>query len=142
MRYLLVLLVSVATLTACGFGTQQTTPPLQLGDEAIVNQKMADEAKKIILSMDEVIEVVGVSHKDNIYIAPTVTHFNRLRLETIRKTGFNKIKKRYPDATVFLTTDKKLVMELDKLEQDLKAQQISEETLEKRLTKIEDDMKG
>ncbi|MDE5412017.1 YhcN/YlaJ family sporulation lipoprotein [Alkalihalobacterium chitinilyticum] len=121
---------------------QQEQTPLFIGQEAIVDQTQADNAKKIVLSMDEVIEVRGVANQDNIYIAPAVKHFDRLHLEGIRKDGFERVKKRYPNSTIFLSTDKKIFMELEKLERQLKQERISKEELDKRLKKLEEDMKG
>ncbi len=132
-------------LSACG-GYEplhaQEVEPVQLGDRVIVDQTKADNAKKIILAMEEVVEVKGVTLKENIYVAPRVKHFDRLHLEGIRKTGFKNVKKRYPDETVFLSTDKKIYMELEKLELALQEKRISEEQLEKKLKKLEEDMKG
>lgn len=135
----------ILLLSGCGggmTGQQQEISPLQLGDRAIEDQRKADNAKKIVLSMDEVLEVKGVNLDNKIYLAPRVTHFSRLWLEDIRKTAFDHVKKRYPDATVHVSTDKKIYMELEKLEKQLKERTISKKTLDKRLKKLEEDMKG
>ncbi|WP_247747192.1 YhcN/YlaJ family sporulation lipoprotein [Alkalihalobacillus sp. BA299] len=121
---------------------QKEITPLFVGEEAMVDQTKADHAKKIILSMDEVIEVRGVSNEENIYIAPSVKHFDRLHLNGIRSDGFARIKKRYPNAKVHVSTDKKIFMELEKLENELKEKRISKEDFTKRLKKLEEDMKG
>ncbi|WP_078428557.1 hypothetical protein [Alkalihalobacterium alkalinitrilicum] len=140
------LIVLFIVFIVCGCGQmnlqQQEQTPLFVGKEALVDQTKADNAKKIILSMEEVIEVTGVSNKENIYIAPAVKHFDRLHLKGIRADGFERIKKRYPNSTVFLSTDKKIFMELEKLEKELKERRVSKKDLEKRLKKLEEDMKG
>ncbi|MCL7745830.1 hypothetical protein [Halalkalibacter alkaliphilus] len=124
-------------------GATPDVKPMQLQENAIIIQDQADEAKKIVLSMEEVVEIKGVSdNDDNIYLAPRVKHFDRFRLKEIRKTGFDSVKKRYPDATVFLSTDQKIFMELEKLEKELKNRTISEQRLKKELKKLEDMMKG
>ncbi|WP_227936113.1 YhcN/YlaJ family sporulation lipoprotein [Alkalihalobacillus deserti] len=121
---------------------QQDIKPLQLSTNVVVNQEQADEAKKIILSMEEVIEVKGVSADNNIYMAPKVKHFDRFRLKEIRKYSHDHVKKRYPDATVHVSTDQKIFMELEKLEQELKKRTISEKRLKQRLNKLDEMMKG
>ncbi|WP_026673183.1 YhcN/YlaJ family sporulation lipoprotein [Alkalihalobacterium bogoriense] len=141
-KFISLFVLVIIGLQGCGFEAQQDISPQQLGNEAVVDQTKADEAKKIVLSMEEVYEVKGVTHNDKIYVAPNVHHFDRLRLEEIRKTGFEKIKKRYPEETVFFTTDKKIYMELEKLETELKNREISPSALEEKLSKLEDDMKG
>jgi hypothetical protein len=116
--------------------------PLFLGDQPTVSQNKADEAKQIILSMDEVLEVKGVEHGEDIYIAPRVKQFDRFHLNGIRKEGHDNIKKRFPEAKVHVSTDKKILMELENLEQELINDQITEKKLKEKLTKLEDDMKG
>lgn len=120
----------------------QEVTPLQIGSNAVVDQTRADNAKKIVLSLEEVIDVKAVSMEDNIYLAPNTTHFARLRLKQIRKNSFDRIKKRYPDANIHVSTDRKIFMELGKLEQQLKEGIAKEEDLEKSLKKLEEDMKG
>ncbi|WP_096201029.1 YhcN/YlaJ family sporulation lipoprotein [Bacillus sp. FJAT-45350] len=139
----LILLYLTSMVSGCGTGMQaQEVPPVQIGQQALVDQTNADNAKKVVLAMEEVLEVKGVVYDDKIYVAPRVKHFDRLRLESIRKTGYERVNKRFPDEKVFFSTDKKIFMELEKLEQRLKASSIKEEELEKKLTKLEEDMKG
>ncbi|KHF38870.1 hypothetical protein LQ50_18760 [Halalkalibacter okhensis] len=124
-------------------GATPDVKPMQLQQNAIINQAQADEAKEIVLSMEEVVEIKGVTdNKDKIYLAPRVKHFDRFRLKEIRKSGFDSVKKRYPEATVFLSTDQKIFMELEKLEMELKNQTISEKRLTERLSKLEEMMRG
>lgn len=128
-------------LIGCGEGASKVSP-LEIGTQGVVDQTKADEAKKLVLAMAEVIEVKGVCLDDDIYIAPQVTQFARLKLESIRKESFEKIKKRYPNANVHVSTDKKIFLELEKLEKKIKNNEISEKKLKSDLKKLEDDMKG
>ncbi|MCM3713686.1 hypothetical protein [Halalkalibacter oceani] len=117
--------------------------PLSLEDQAVIEQQQADEAKRILLSMEEIVEVKGVNDgEDNIYLAPEVKHFDRFRLKEIRKQSHDRVKKRYPEANVHVSTDKKIFLELGRLEQELKEKKISEKRLTDELTKLEDKMKG
>lgn len=122
----------------------QTAPEneKQLEDHAAYEQHKADEAKEIILSMKEVTEVKGVNHEGHLYLAPSVKPFDRFRLKEIREKGHDSVKKHHPEATVFFSTDKKIYMELDKLEDQLKNKQISEKQLKGKLKKLEEMMKG
>ncbi|GAE25654.1 lipoprotein [Halalkalibacter wakoensis JCM 9140] len=137
--FLCIILTGCQNLT----GATPDVKPMTLSSNAVVEQDQADEAKEIVLSMEEVVEIKGVSNNDNrIYLAPRVKHFDRFRLKEIRKSGYDSVKKRFPEATVFLSTDQKIYMELEKLETELKNQTISEERLNKRLTKLEEMMRG
>jgi hypothetical protein len=133
----------VCFLSGCQMlGAEKDIRPLELSQNAVIDQKYADEAKKIVLSMEEVVEIKGVSNKTEIYLAPRVKHFDRFRLKAIRKSGYDSVKKRYPDAKVHLSTDQKIYMELEKLEKELKNRSISQERLEKKLKKLDEMMKG
>ncbi|ARK30231.1 YhcN/YlaJ family sporulation lipoprotein [Halalkalibacter krulwichiae] len=143
MKWLVQLLFILCFLTACQMAEpQQDIKPLQLTNKAVVNQQQADDAKKIVLSMEEVIDVKGITDENNIYIAPRVKHFDRFRLKEIRKNGHDSIKKRYPDATIHVSTDQKIFMELEKLEKELQQRTISEERFKQRLAKLDEMIKG
>ncbi|WP_332697371.1 hypothetical protein [Halalkalibacter lacteus] len=143
MKGLIKAILVLCFLSGCQMlGAEQDIRPMQLSQNAVIDQEYADEAKKIILSMEEVVEIKGVSQKTDIYLAPRVKHFDRFRLKEIRKYGYDSVKKRYPDATVHVSTDQKIFMELEKLEQELKNKTISEERMEKKLKKLDEMMKG
>ncbi|WP_227935407.1 hypothetical protein [Alkalihalobacillus deserti] len=132
------LLAGCQTLTG---GARQDIRPMQLSETVIIDQEYADEAKKIVLLMEEVVEIKGVSDEDNIYLAPKVKHFDRFRLKEIRKQSHDAVKKRYPNATVHVSTDQKIFMELEKLEQELQKRTISEKRLKQKLKKLDEMMK-
>ncbi|ARK29658.1 Sporulation lipoprotein YhcN/YlaJ (Spore_YhcN_YlaJ) [Halalkalibacter krulwichiae] len=132
------LLAGCQTLTGTGYDVR----PIQLSETVIIDQERADEAKIIVLSMEEVVEIKGVSDEDNIYLAPKVKHFDRFRLKKIRKQSHDAVKKRYPQATVHVSTDQKIFMELEKLEQELQKRTISEKRLKQKLKKLDEMMKG
>ncbi|NEU31035.1 hypothetical protein GN156_09625 [bacterium LRH843] len=134
-------LLLVLLVTGCQ-AAEKDIKSLQLEDHSIVDQHYSDEAKKVILSMKEVTEVKGVNDENKIYLAPTVKHFDRFRLKEIRKAGHDSVKKRFPNATVHLSTDKKVFIELGKLEQQLKQKQISKKHFKEKLKKMEEMMKG
>ncbi len=143
MKELIKGLLLIGLLTGCqSFNAQGDIKPMTLADNVIINQNLADEAKQIVLSMEEVVEVKGVNESKKIYLAPKVKHFDRLHLKDIRKRGHDAVKKRYPDASIHLSTDQKIFMELDKLEKKLKRKQISEKQLKEELKKLEEMMKG
>ena len=138
----IVSILLIILLMGCQANNDQDVRSLQLEGHAVIDQHQSDRAKKIVSSMKEVIEVKGVNVEKDIYLAPNVKHFQRLRLQKIRKQGHDAVKKQFPDANVHLSTDKKIFMELDKIEQELKNKQISEKRLKEKLKKIEEMMKG
>lgn len=142
-KRIIMLVLFLILLSGCQMlGAQEDVRPMQLAQNAVLDQEQADEAKKIILSMEEVVEVKGVSENENIYLAPNVKHFDRFRLKEIRKYAHEHVKKRFPDATIHVSTDQKIFMELERLEKELKNRSISEERLKKELRKLDEMMRG
>ncbi|MEC2070730.1 hypothetical protein [Alkalihalophilus marmarensis] len=138
-----ILIICIFLLIASGCGQRaQTIKPLQVGEGAIISQHEADEAKQILLSMEEILEVVGVSNKKDIYLAPRVKQFDRFHLNDIRKRGHEHVKKRFPEYTVHVSTDKKIFIELGKLEKELKQRTISKKRYDAKLKDLEEKMKG
>lgn len=140
MKKIIIIFIMIS-LVGCQMNEQNNMKPLQIND-AIVEQTKANRAKEIVQSMEEVTEVRGVSYDNSIYIASHVKPFDRFFLNEIRKKAHDAIKKRYPEATVHVSTDEKLFIEIEKLEQQLKKQSISKEKLSKRLKELDEMMKG
>lgn len=128
-------------VTGCNLNNQEVRP-LSVENKGTIEQYDSDEAKQIVLSMDEVKEVKGVSENKNIYLAAKVGQFDRFFLRRVRKEAHEKVKKRFPNAHVHVSTDKKVFMELEELERKLYNNEINQKEFEKELKKIEDFMKG
>ncbi len=137
------MLILVLLISACNIGGQaEEVKPLFIGANKVFDQTKADEAKQLVLSMEEVVEVKGVNKEENIYIATKVKQFDRFFLDRIRKEAQDKIKKRFPEANVHVSTDKKVFLELEKLERNIYQNRINKESVEKQIKKIEDFMTG
>lgn len=137
------LIIFPLILLGCNIGGQaEDVKPLFIGANKIVDQSKSDEAKQIVLSMDEVIEVKGVNTDKDIYVAVKVKQFDRLFLDPIRNNAHNKVKKRFPNANVHISTDKKVFLELEKLENEVHQNKINKQNFQKRIKKIEDFMTG
>lgn len=129
-------------LVGCTIAGQEEVRPLYVGSTKIIDQTKADNAKQIVLSMNEVIAVTGATYEEDIFLAAKVKQFDRLFLDRIRKDAFDKIKKRYPEAKVHVSTDKKVFLELEKLEIEIYEGNVEKTEIEKRWKRIEDFMKG
>jgi hypothetical protein len=141
-RVIVLFLISLLFLPGCNMAGQGEVKPLYIGANKIIDQTKADEAKQIVLSMDEVIAVRGATFKEDIYIAVSVKQFDRFFLDRIRKEAQDKVKKRFPNAKVHVSTDKKVFLELEKLEHQINSNKVEEADVEKQWIKIEDFMKG
>lgn len=141
-HYRLILIISLM-MTGCNVGGQgEEVRPLFIGANKIIDQTKADAAKQVVLSMDEVVEVKAVNIEENIYIVAKVKQFDRFFLERIRKEAHDKVKKRVPDVIVHVSTDKKVFLELEKLERKINNNEIDKKTIDKDIKRIEGFMKG
>ncbi|MBU9724012.1 MULTISPECIES: hypothetical protein [Bacillaceae] len=107
-----------------------------------ISQDTAQKMRAEVQAMSEVDHVTSVSLEDDVYMTLTVTGFQRLFLEKIRKTAFDRAKKVDKNTTVHISTDRKVDMELKELEKKVYRNEITKKDLEKELMKVEDDMKG
>ncbi|MFC5714143.1 hypothetical protein ACFPU1_15440 [Thalassorhabdus alkalitolerans] len=123
-------------------GHTEVSPPEPVKNAAAPLQARAEEAKAIIRAMEEVTDVTAVSFEKELYIAPQVKHSARLRLKEIREAGHRKLTKRWPGMTIYLSTDQKAYMELEKLEREVHQRQLNKSDINKRLGKVQEYMKG
>lgn len=108
----------------------------------VISQHLADEVKKKVEELEKVDEVRVVSYRGNVYITLTVSGFQRFFLKQIREDAHRLAKETKNVKEVHVSTDKKINMELTKIEEQLKKGVITEKELDKKLLKIEGDMKG
>lgn len=101
------------------------------------------KAKAMTEQVNGIDKAVAVRIDDELDVAIEVSNFNRFRLESIEKEVAQKLKSSFPNAKVHVTSDKKLIMELQKLS-DTPWQNHQEEACKqkKKLKQIEKDMKG
>ncbi|WP_051302155.1 hypothetical protein [Salibacterium aidingense] len=109
---------------------------------AQVSYKGTNQAEQLLEDMEEVTSAVSVKEGKQIFAAVTVHQFDRLQLENIRKKGHSLLKEQWPEETVHFSTDYKSWLELNKYKEDRRNKSMSEKERKKRLTQIEEFMKG
>ncbi|WP_134685808.1 YhcN/YlaJ family sporulation lipoprotein [Brevibacillus migulae] len=103
-------------------------------------EEMAIAEAKAVKGVDK---AVAVQIDDELDVAIEVSNFNRFRLETIEKEVSQALKKKFPETKIHVTSDKKLMNELQKLSNEPWAgEQEKACKQKKKLKKIEKDMKG
>ncbi|THG89173.1 hypothetical protein AJ85_19160 [Alkalihalobacillus alcalophilus ATCC 27647 = CGMCC 1.3604] len=142
-KIIMPLFVLIILMSGCqNTSTNEPMPQSLMVNNVTFDQMKANESKKELMKMNEIIDVHAVSFEDKIYVAPKVKQFSRFRLKEIRKEGFDKIKAQYSEDEIHVSTDKKVYMELEKLEKEMKDKSLKEKDLKERLKKIEEYMKG
>lgn len=92
--------------------------------------------------MDEVLSVRGIQYHEDLVMAVHVKQLDRFRLKAVRKEAFDRIKALYPDATIHISTDKKIYKELEDAEEQIKDKHFTEDELKKKIKVIEKHLKG
>lgn len=143
-KRIIALAVVLTTLVSCtpNNNESQSSPPVEMTKISTnnneINQDQSNRAKNILSKNDNVTHVYAVNTKDTLVIAIKVRHMKRLRLQKIKQELTKKMKKEFPKMDVQLSTDEKIVIELEKLEKKLETTSISKKELKNRLQSIID----
>jgi hypothetical protein len=110
----------------------------QISTKNNYNQQYSNEAKKTLSQKEDITKVVAVNTNKLLVIAIEVPHHERFNLNDLNKELSKEMDDKFKDKDlkVELTTDKKIVLELEKLEEKLKKNEISKKELKKQLKHI------
>ena len=134
-------------LTIIGLGSGCNGNQNQLGDNnkdlsisqvhtsKPINQSVANHAKEKMITKDEISDVKAVNTDKELLAAIKVENFNRFRLKNIEKTVKSDLEKMYPDHKVFVSADKKMFWELEKIEQRLQKNNTNKKNFKKGFEK-------
>lgn len=145
-RILSLILILAIMLVAAGCG--QTSPPIKprpehrpKADQQITTDpQRAEEVKATARQAKEVEDSTAVVVDQDIAVAVKVSGFNRLRLKSIREQARQRVKSTNPGFHVYLTSDKKLFQQLQRLEEDALGTNPSPEEFKARVNKVISDM--
>jgi hypothetical protein len=136
---LLIITGLIFALAGCSTDkTQQAESPDQIeltkiNTNQTVDQRPANTAKNILANYDDITAVKAANTSETLLIAIEIKHSRRFSLQKTEKALQKKMKKEFPDMDVVFSTDKKINMELEQIEQDMKANKLSGQTLKKRI---------
>ena len=146
-RLLFLVMASLLLITGC---QEKQNNPASMKQIQQKNQEMIsidpremEEAKKIAQQNKRVDQATAVTFDHELFVALKVSNFNRFFLRSTRSEVHKNLRKRFSNKEVHVTTDSKLFDELSKIEKQIDQQpQQPEKVLEKKLKKINKDMKG
>lgn len=143
---LILILCLVITLFLFGCGNNSTSKAnnhneseiqfTKLNTSDAIDQQVSNEAKQIISKFNEIKAVKAVNSKDAIVTAVEVDHLERFTLQEVKEKVEKKLKKEIKQKKVIVSTDKKIFLELDKLEAKLQSKELSKEKLDKKIKEI------
>ncbi|MCQ6274894.1 YhcN/YlaJ family sporulation lipoprotein [Bacillus sp. V3B] len=101
-----------------------------------INQTVANQAKERVITKEEISDVKAVNTDKELLVAIKVNPFDRFRLKKIEKTVKSDLEKAYPNHKVLVSTDSKMYLELEQLEQKLQEDHRNRKNLKKDVNKI------
>ena len=106
-----------------------------------IDQHPAKNAEQILKNNKEVTKAHAINSNDFLVAGFDVKQRHKWNLEKRKKQYKKQLKNEFPDHTVLLSTDQKLILELNKLTNQLNEKQLSKNQIKsniKRLKKLHD----
>ncbi|MET3319306.1 UNVERIFIED_ORG: ABC-type phosphate transport system auxiliary subunit [Peribacillus simplex] len=106
-----------------------------------IKQSVANQAKDRVLAEEEVSDVKAVNSDKELLVAVKVDNFDRFRLKSVKKQAQSDLENMFPDYKILISTDQKMFLELDQLEQKLEKDKTKMDSLKKDFKEIKSLMK-
>lgn len=104
-----------------------------ISTEGSLDQSISNNAKQSLSQHKEITTINAVNTEKKLVIAFEVHHNERFQLAKFRKKMHKKMEKVFPDQKVELSTDKKIVIETNRLEKKIRKGNISKKKLQKEV---------
>ncbi len=140
------MIVFLFFLLLIGCGTDSTNDTTKHNNHSIkltntaanspIDQQPANQAKQALSQYEGITSIKAVNTKDKLLIAIEVEHHRRFKLAKTRKALTKQMKEQFPGFNVELSTDQKLNLELERLEEQLQAGNTSKKELTKQINQL------
>lgn len=108
----------------------------QISNESPIDQSVSNQAKQLLSKNDDITTVKAVNTTKTLVIALEVHHNKRFQLAKTRKKLKKKLKKEFPDKKIELSTDRKAILELQRLEKKINASTLSKKKLKDEVKQL------
>ncbi|MEI3604884.1 YhcN/YlaJ family sporulation lipoprotein [Pseudogracilibacillus sp. SE30717A] len=142
----IIIIISIFILTACANNIQKdpTFEPtgnrdlelVKLSSKEIMDQNPSNRAKELLSQYAEISGVRAVNDKNELLIGVDIDHHERFSLDNMESELRKKIKENFSDLKVTLSTDQKILLELEKLEEDIRNKKVSNDELRKKIKEL------
>jgi hypothetical protein len=109
---------------------------MKISKEDELDQHISNQAKDSMRKYAEITTAKAVNTDKKMLMAVEVEHNERFNLINIKKQLQKEMDEQFPHITVEFSTDKKIILELDKLENEIQKDNTSPKKLEKELDKL------
>src|SRR5690625_1770626 len=105
-------------------------------NQTSVNQQVSNEVKNILSEHDDITEISVINNHQDIVAAINVKPLSRFQLKKTEKKLKKKLSKHFPDNKITLSTDKKIMIELNRVERSMQKNNLSKEQLKRKISDI------
>lgn len=105
-------------------------------DNPSINQEPSNRAKELIQTNHAITHIYAVNSDKQMIVAFEIEHLKRFQLKQYEKDITKRLKKEFPDLEVNVSTDQKMIIEVEQLEQAIASDSISEKELKKKMKHI------
>lgn len=99
-------------------------------------QQASIQAKELLMNKDDLKAIHAVNTDDTLLVTIEVPHHERFSLVDISKQYQKELEKAFPDYTVELSTDKKIILETAELEEKAAENKLTKDEMKKKMEKI------
>ncbi|MGY0692171.1 hypothetical protein ACW2QC_05165 [Virgibacillus sp. FSP13] len=142
MLFVGLILLLVGCSTNSDSDTAENSPDVKytkISSTSFMDQDAANKAKRFLTKFDEIKAIKAVNTSKKLLVAIEIHHNKRFQLAELKKKFAKKLKKAFPKFKTELSTDQKIFIELDRLEEEIESNNMSNKRLEKEvrhLTKL------
>ena|SRR5690625_4843398 len=137
-----IIICALLLLGSCGMGSETDSTSnidieyTNLSTAHTLEQEAANVAKKTLSKNDDITSVKAVNSAEDMIIAFEIHHLKRFNLKKIRKKIQKEMDKKFPDLNVVVSADKKIILELDRLEEEILSNALSKKELDKKIKEL------
>ncbi len=103
----------------------------KISSTSFMDQEEANKAKRFLTKFEEIKAIKAVNTSKTLVVAIKIHHNKRFQLAELQKKFTKKLKKAFPKFKTELSTDQKIFIELNRLEEKIESDNMSNKKLER-----------
>ncbi|SDH48464.1 YhcN/YlaJ family sporulation lipoprotein [Alteribacillus bidgolensis] len=144
LNFLLLIILVLSFGSGCTENQDQLSDngePTKINTTKPKDQSLSNQVKEFVIEKDEITDVKAVNTENELLLAIKVGQFERFQIKSIEEEVKSDLEKKYPNKTVDVSIDQKIIWELGALEDKLQKDEIKVKELKEDIKRIKDLMK-
>lgn len=108
----------------------------KLSTNEAINQDTSNKIKQTLSNYEELRSIKAVNTSKKVIIAIQVKQMKRFQLTKIKNKIKKNLEKKFPNMDIVISTDSKIILELEQLEQNIQTGSFTKEKLNKKVEQI------